>query len=61
MQSITINNLTYDNTSERTFDVPTTVPANARLSNKKSGNDMGRHIIGMMRSGNRKQLYQPMI
>jgi hypothetical protein len=37
LQPITISNGTYDSTSERTFDVPTTVPANARLAIRNPG------------------------
>lgn len=37
LQPITIANGTYDNTSERIFDVPTTVPANARLAIRNPG------------------------
>lgn len=43
LQSITINNLTYDSTSERTFDVPTTVPANARLAIRNPGTTWAGH------------------
>jgi hypothetical protein len=37
LQPITIANGTYDNTSERIFEVPTTVPANARLAIRNPG------------------------
>lgn len=37
LESITIANGTYDNTSERIFEVPTTVPANARLGIRNPG------------------------
>ncbi|MFL9833578.1 T9SS type A sorting domain-containing protein [Chryseobacterium terrae] len=43
LQSITINNSTYDSTSERIFDVPTTVPANARLAIRNPGTTWAGH------------------
>ncbi|MFC3158869.1 hypothetical protein ACFOEQ_10380 [Chryseobacterium arachidis] len=43
LQSITIENGTYDSTSERTFDVPTTVPGNARLAIRNPGISVSGH------------------
>jgi len=43
LQSITIANSTYDNTSERILDVPTTVPANARLAIRNPGTTWAGH------------------
>lgn len=43
LQSITISNGTYDSTSERTFDVPTSVPANARLAIRNPGTTWAGH------------------
>lgn len=43
LQSITITNSTYDSTSERIFDVPTTVPANARLAIRNPGTTWAGH------------------
>lgn len=43
LQSITITNGTYDNTSERVLDVPTTVPATARLAIRNPGTTWAGH------------------
>lgn len=43
LQSITITNSAYDNTSERILDVPTTVPANARLAIRNPGTTWAGH------------------
>lgn len=43
LQSITISNGTYDNTSERVLDVPTSVPANARLAIRNPGTTFAGH------------------
>lgn len=43
LQSIAISNTTYDNTSERILDVPTTVPVNARLAIRNPGTTWAGH------------------
>ncbi len=43
LESIAISNTTYDNTSERILDVPTTVPANARLAIRNPGTTWAGH------------------
>lgn len=43
LQSITIANSTYDSTSERILEVPTTVPATARLAIRNPGTTFAGH------------------
>lgn len=43
LQSITISNTTYDNTAERILDVPTTIPASARLAIRNPGTTWAGH------------------
>ena len=66
LQPITITNSTYDSTAERTLDVPTTVPANARLAIRNPGTTWAGHywddavwesksILGTDESNKRKE------
>jgi hypothetical protein len=43
LQSITIDNTSYDNTSERILNVPTTVPSTARLAIRNPGTTWAGH------------------
>lgn len=43
LQPITIANSTYDSTAERILDVPTTIPANARLAIRNPGTTWAGH------------------